>query len=105
VTSVLLTPAPAGKTPAEEVPVAIVAVGTDALGAHGNTSPHADGAAFVTETRRRADGTLTPGEPSAWMVVPVLAGLAVLILLGIHPPGELTNLITHAAAQLRGAGR
>ena len=41
-----------------------------------------------------------PGEPSAWMVVPVLAGLAVLFLLGIHPPGELTGLITHAAAQL-----
>ena len=40
------------------------------------------------------------GEPSAWMVVPVLAGLAVLFLLGIHPPGELTSLITHAAAQL-----
>jgi hydrogenase-4 component F len=45
-----------------------------------------------------------PGEPSAWMVVPVLAGLAVLFLLGIHPPGELTGLITHAAAQL-GAAR
>ena len=40
------------------------------------------------------------GEPSAWMVVPVLAGLAVLFLLGIHPPGELTGLITHAAAEL-----
>jgi hydrogenase-4 component F len=48
------------------------------------------------------DGTQAaePGEPSAWMVVPVLAGLAVLFLLGIHPPGELTGLITHAAAQL-----
>jgi hypothetical protein len=37
------------------------------------------------------------------MVVPVLAGLAVLVLLGVHPPGELSNLITQAAAQLRGA--
>jgi hydrogenase-4 component F len=44
-----------------------------------------------------------PGEPSAWMVVPVLAGLAVLVLLGVHPPGEFANLITQAAAQLRGA--
>jgi hydrogenase-4 component F len=44
-----------------------------------------------------------PGEPSAWMVVPVLAGLAVLLLLGVHPPAELTNLITQATAQLRGA--
>src|SRR5215469_10972154 len=40
------------------------------------------------------DGTpaAEPGEPSAWMVVPVLAGLAVLFLLGIHPPAELTDL-------------
>jgi hydrogenase-4 component F len=45
----------------------------------------------------------TRGEPSAWMVVPVLAGLAILVLLGVHPPGELTGLITRAAAQLRGA--
>jgi hydrogenase-4 component F len=37
------------------------------------------------------------------MVVPVLAGLAVLVLLGVHPPGALTSLITHAAAQLGGA--
>jgi hydrogenase-4 component F len=43
------------------------------------------------------------GEPSAWMVVPVLAGLAVLVLLGVHPPAELTNLITRAAAELGGA--
>jgi hydrogenase-4 component F len=54
-------------------------------------------------TRKQASGVLAPGEPSAWMVVPVLAGLAVLVLLGIHPPGELTSLITQAAAQLRGA--
>jgi hydrogenase-4 component F len=51
----------------------------------------------------RASGVLTPGEPSAWMVVPVLAGLAVLVVLGVHPPGELTNLISQAVAQLRGA--
>jgi hydrogenase-4 component F len=43
------------------------------------------------------------GEPSAWLVVPVLAGLAVLLLLGLHPPGELTGLIHQAVAQLRGA--
>jgi hydrogenase-4 component F len=46
---------------------------------------------------------LAPEEPSAWMVIPVLAGLAVLLLLGLHPPGELTNLITRAATELRGA--
>jgi hypothetical protein len=36
-------------------------------------------------------------------VLPVIAGLAVLVLLGIHPPGELTSLFTQAVAQLRGA--
>jgi hydrogenase-4 component F len=48
--------------------------------------------------------TLTRGEPSAWMVAPVLAGIAVLFILGIHPPGELTGLISRAVAQL-GAAR
>jgi hydrogenase-4 component F len=43
------------------------------------------------------------GEPSRWMVIPVLAGLAVLVLLGTHPPGELTDLIARAVAQLGGA--
>jgi hydrogenase-4 component F len=42
----------------------------------------------------------SPREPSAWMVVPVLAGVAVLLLLGLHPPGELTDLISRGAAQL-----
>jgi len=102
-TSVLLTPVPAGKAPAEKIPVEISAIGTDAAGsAHGNGA-HPAAAAVATRVHARAGEALTPGEPSAWMVVPVLAGLAVLVLLGVHPPGELTNLITQAAAQLRGA--
>jgi hydrogenase-4 component F len=40
------------------------------------------------------------GEPSAWMVVPAVAGIAALFLLGVHPPGELTELISRAVAQL-----
>ena len=44
------------------------------------------------------------GEPSAWMVVPAVVGIAVLFILGVHPPGELTDLISRAAAQL-GAAR
>jgi hydrogenase-4 component F len=47
---------------------------------------------------------LQRGEPSAWMVVPVVAGVAVLLVLGVHPPGELTHLIARAATQL-GAAR
>ena len=48
--------------------------------------------------------TLRRGEPSAWMVVPVIAGVAVLFILGLHPPGELTSLISRAVTQL-GAAR
>ncbi|HLK78222.1 MAG TPA: proton-conducting transporter membrane subunit [Streptosporangiaceae bacterium] len=44
------------------------------------------------------------GEPSVWMVVPAVAGLAVLFLLGLHPPGELTSLISRAVTEL-GAAR
>jgi hydrogenase-4 component F len=103
-TSVLLKPGPTGTTLLEKVPVEMAVVGTDAAsGAHGRDGVHPDGAVVATGTHGRPSGTLTPGEPSTWMVVPVLAGLAVLVLLGIHPPGELTNLITQAAAQLRGA--
>jgi hydrogenase-4 component F len=50
----------------------------------------------------QAGQVLVRGEPSAWMVVPSLAGVAVLFLLGLHPPGELTDLITRGVAQLGG---
>ncbi len=60
----------------------------------------AGSAAVAVRARARAHQPLARGEPSAWMVVPVLAGLAVLVLLGVHPPGELTDLITRGAAQL-----
>jgi hydrogenase-4 component F len=70
---------------------------------------HADGAGRTSAATLTVDAPVQAaqiparGEPSAWMVVPVLAGIAVLLLLGVHPPGELTELITRAAAQLRGA--
>jgi hydrogenase-4 component F len=103
-TSVLLTPGPQERALVEMVPVELAAVGTDAAaGAHGTSGGHADRTAVAVAAHARTGGNLTPGEPSAWMVVPVLAGMAVLILLGVHPPGELTSLITQAAAGLRGA--
>jgi hydrogenase-4 component F len=43
------------------------------------------------------------GEPSAWMVVPVAAGAVVLIVLGVHPPAELTDLLARAVRELSGA--
>ncbi|HEY3957701.1 MAG TPA: proton-conducting transporter membrane subunit [Streptosporangiaceae bacterium] len=55
---------------------------------------------------RAPGGTGTPvparGEPSVWMVVPVLAGVAALLLLGLHPPAHLTELLVRGAAELRG---
>ncbi len=36
------------------------------------------------------------------MVVPVVGGVAVLLVLGVHPPAELTGLLTRAAALLGG---
>ena len=93
-TSMLLTPAP-GEAAAGRQPTL---ASTGATGGE-----RADGAAVAVRARAQARQVLAPGEPSAWMVVPVLAGLAVLVLLGVHPPGELTNLITQAVAQLRGA--
>jgi hydrogenase-4 component F len=55
---------------------------------------------LFTPAPLRARPTLSRGEPSAWMVIPVIAGVAVLFILGLHPPGELTDLIYRAAAQL-----
>jgi hydrogenase-4 component F len=43
------------------------------------------------------------GEPSAWMVAPMVVGLAALLVLGLHPPEALTALITRGAAELGGA--
>jgi hydrogenase-4 component F len=100
-TRVLLSPVPAENVPAEVVYAESAAAGA----AHAVSSARTADAAVAAGSRARGSVTLTPGEPSAWMVVPVLAGLAILILLGIHPPGELTSLFTQAVAQLRGVGR
>jgi hydrogenase-4 component F len=45
------------------------------------------------------------GEISAWMVVPMLAGLAALALLGIHPPADLAALLSRGVAELSGGAR
>ena len=51
---------------------------------------------------RVPEPVLTRGEPSAWMVVPVVAGVAALVMLGVHPPAELTGLLSRAVHQLSG---
>jgi hydrogenase-4 component F len=57
----------------------------------------------ATLTHVEASRVVSRGEPSAWMVVPMVAGVIALLVLGLHPPAELTELIARAVAQLRGA--
>jgi hydrogenase-4 component F len=42
------------------------------------------------------------GEQSYWMVTPVLVCFAALVLLGVHPPGPLADLLAIGARQLSG---
>ncbi|WP_334172450.1 proton-conducting transporter transmembrane domain-containing protein [Sinomonas sp.] len=42
-----------------------------------------------------------PGEPGPAMVVPVAAALAVLVLLGVHPPEALSALLDQAVRELQ----
>jgi hydrogenase-4 component F len=43
------------------------------------------------------------GETSAWIVASMIAGLTALTILGIHPPGQLSDLLTRAAHELEAA--
>jgi hydrogenase-4 component F len=45
-------------------------------------------------------GHVEPGEPSVWIVMSMLLGLVALAVLGIHPPGQLSHLLTRAASEL-----
>lgn len=47
-------------------------------------------------------GGLRRGEPSAWMVAPMVACLLVLLLLGVHPPADLQALLARGVAELQG---
>jgi hydrogenase-4 component F len=49
-----------------------------------------------------APGVVVRGEPSMWMVAPMLAGLAALVLLGVHPPDHLADLFARGVAELGG---
>ena len=44
------------------------------------------------------------GEASGAMAVSMVIGLAALVILGVHPPAQLSDLISRAAAEL-GGGR
>jgi hydrogenase-4 component F len=40
------------------------------------------------------------GEPTVWMVLPVLVGVVALLILGLHPPSDLVHLLSRGAAEL-----
>jgi hydrogenase-4 component F len=44
-------------------------------------------------------------EPSWWMVAPVVAGVIVLVVLGVHPPAPLVDLLARGATELQGGSR
>jgi hydrogenase-4 component F len=75
----------------------------DALAGHGAPEvTELDPAAAPDEPQHLSPPAPDRGELSAWMVVPVLAGTAVLLVLGLHPPGALTDLLGHGAVLLGG---
>lgn len=45
-------------------------------------------------------GRLSTGESSMYIVAAMALCLAGLVILGTHPPGQLVNLLTHAASEL-----
>ena len=49
-----------------------------------------------------ASPALFRGEPSYWMVVPVIAGILVLVVLGVHPPDLLVTLLDQGVKELQG---
>jgi hydrogenase-4 component F len=57
---------------------------------------------LLSRPKRTEEAAPERGEPSAWMVVPVVAGVIALLVLGLHPPGELTSLLARAVSSLRG---
>jgi hydrogenase-4 component F len=40
------------------------------------------------------------GEVSPWIVASMVIGLTALVILGVHPPSDLSQLLNHAAAEL-----
>lgn len=53
-------------------------------------APEANGAVIVTK-----------GEVSNWIVVAMATGIVALLILGVHPPSQLTQLLDRAAHELR----
>ena len=66
--------------------------------------PRPGDAALQRSEPSAAVAVVPRSEPSGWMVAPMVAGLVALVVLGVHPPGDLTDLLSRAVAELRGLG-
>ena len=66
--------------------------------------PRPGDAALQRSEPSAAVAAVARSEPSGWMVAPMVAGLVALVVLGVHPPGDLTDLLSRAVAELRGLG-
>jgi hydrogenase-4 component F len=58
---------------------------------------------FVPARHLPETAVLARGEPSGWMVAPMVVGLIALVVLGVHPPDMLTHLLSQGVAELGGA--
>jgi hydrogenase-4 component F len=99
-TQILLVPrARSARPPAVPAPALATVRGADGAASPG--APRA-GAPEPAQEAAPAVAAVPRGEPSAWMVVPVLAGALVLVVLGVHPPADLTGLLARAVRELSG---
>jgi hydrogenase-4 component F len=57
----------------------------------------------VAEVDPSSGPPVARGEVSNWIVVSMVLGLLALLLLGVHPPSQLSHLLNHAAYELRAA--
>lgn len=49
------------------------------------------------------ESAVAKGEVSAWIVVAMAIGIVALVVLGVHPPSQLSHLLSRAAAELGSA--
>lgn len=82
--------------PADEAGITTASASLSSAAADGRTSDES-----IAKTPDRPTPRLGR-EFSAWLVIPPVLGLAVLVLLGMHPPASLIDLLTRGAVELGG---
>ena len=75
-------------------------LGRPDLGAAVPGTPEGAAASAVAVTEGQSGAGLARGEVSWWIVGSMLAGMAALVLLGVHPPAALDTLFHRTVAEL-----